>query len=42
MISSEMIADEFIIAKKKFRERGYEIIGIRYIDEELIFLVEKK
>ena len=42
MISSETVANEFVMAREKFQERGYEITNIRYINEEYIFLVEEK
>ncbi len=42
MITSEMINNEFIFVRKQFKALGYEIITIRFIDEEFIFLVEKK
>ncbi|KKK45912.1 hypothetical protein LCGC14_1079580 [marine sediment metagenome] len=42
MISSETVANEFVMAREKFKERGYKITGIRYINEEFIFLVEEE
>ncbi len=42
MISSETVANEFVITREKFKEFGYEITGIRYINEEYIFLIEEK
>ncbi len=42
MITSEMIFDDFIIARKELKNVGYEIINIRFIDEEYILLAEKK
>ena len=42
MISSETVANEFVIAREKFKELGYKITGIRYINEEYIFLIEEK
>ncbi|KKL90135.1 hypothetical protein LCGC14_1907750, partial [marine sediment metagenome] len=42
MISSEMVANEFVMAREKFKEQGLEVTDIRYINEEYIFLVEEK
>ncbi len=37
-----LIINEFVMAREKFKEQKYEITGIRYINEEFIFLVEEK
>ncbi len=42
MITSETVANGFVIAKEKFKEQEYEITGIRYINEEYVFLVGEK
>ncbi len=42
MITSETVANGFVIAREKFKEQKYEITGIRYVNEEFVFLVEEK
>ena len=37
-----MVANEFVMAREKFKEQKYEITGIRYINEEYVFLVEEE
>ncbi len=42
MISSEMITNQFIMAREKFKEQGLEVTDIRFINEEFMFLVKEK
>ncbi len=42
MITSETVANGFVIARERFKEQECEITGIRYINEEFVFLIEEK
>ena len=36
------IAYDFLAAKKKFKEIGFEVIGTKFINEDKCFVVKKK
>lgn len=36
------IAYDFLAAKKKFKEIGFELIGTKFINEDKCFVVKKK
>ncbi len=40
--ATEKIAYDFLAAKKMFQEIGFELIGIKFINEDKYFVVKKK
>ncbi len=40
--ATEKIAYDFLAAKKKFKEIGFELIGTKYISEDTCFVVKKE
>ena len=40
--ATEKIAYEFLAARKKFKEIGFELIGTKFVNEDTCFVVKKK